>query len=269
MDKTSLGRSKLAVMVVSCDKYADLWRPFFILFRRFWPGCPYKIYHVSNFSEIEEEGVVSLLVGEDLSWSDNLIKALNFIEEEYVFMIIDDLFPIKAVCIESLQEIFAWIVSEKPDYVSLNPVPGPDMPYNNHVGIVSPGMLYRTATVMTIWKKTVLLDLLKPGENAWEFELYGTVRSDKYVEFYSTHRLLFPFVNGVIKGKWQRSALKRLQALGVPIQLEKRKIMTVWETIKLHSQFVRSGCLRLLSPRYRRQVKDLVSRGRCNYSLLK
>lgn len=269
MTKYPSNNLQLAIIVVSCDNYSDLWQPFYTLFRRFWPWCPYKIYHVSNFLENRAEGVVSLLVGEDLSWSDNLIQALDLIEEEYVFMMIDDLFLIQEVCSEGLQEVFAWISRDKPDCVRLNPVPQPDMPYNKTVGIVLPGTLYRTATVMTIWKKTVLLDLLKPGENAWEFEQYGSVRSDKFSGFYSTHYLLLPFINGVIKGKWRRSAVNLLKSLGIPIQFERRKLMTAWETIKFHVQIMRSRCLRCLPSRYRRQIKELLLRGKYDYSLLK
>jgi len=269
MEQNSPDPAQLAVLVVSCDNYADLWRPFFALFRHFWPDCPHRIYHVSNFCLIKEEGVTPLAVGEDHSWSDNVIKALGSVDEEYVLMMIDDLFLTGEICREELQDLFAWIANERPNYVRLNPVPGPDLPHNRQVGVVSPGTLYRTGTVLTVWKKSVLLDLLKPGENAWEFELYGTMRSDRYGGFYSTHRLLLPFVNGVIKGKWQRPAVKRLQALDIQLDLKKRKVMTLWETMMLHSQLLRSKGLRCLPPRCRRQVKEIFSRGRCNYSLLK
>lgn len=39
----------VAVVVASCDAYADLWEPFFRLFRRYWPDCPYPVYLGSNF----------------------------------------------------------------------------------------------------------------------------------------------------------------------------------------------------------------------------
>jgi hypothetical protein len=34
---------RIAIPVVSCDKYSDLWQPFFALFDRFWPDCPLDI----------------------------------------------------------------------------------------------------------------------------------------------------------------------------------------------------------------------------------
>lgn len=269
MKLTSKNPLNLAVLVVSCDNYSDLWQPFFTLFKRFWPDCPYKIYLLSNFKEYNEEGVTPILVGEDFSWSDNLIKALTLIDEEYVLMFIDDLFLIHQIQSNQLKEVFNWIATEKPNYVRLNPLPKPDLPYNDYVGLISPGTLYRTATVMTVWNKKLLSNLLRPGENAWEFEVHGTVRSDDYEGFYSVWQVMMPVVNGVIKGKWQRSVIKRLHALGISLQLENRRTMTLGETMRFYFVVVRSKALRLFPPGYRRFLKDLLSRGQCNYSLKK
>lgn len=257
----------LAVLVVSCDSYCDMWQPFFMLFKRFWPDCPYKVYLLSNHHSINEEGIIPVLVGEDHSWSDNLIKALDAIEEEYILMLIDDLFFTNYVQQESIQEVFAWIIRMKPNYVRFYPKPKPDKTYNNQVGIVSPGTLYRTATVISVWKKIVLLDLLKPGENAWDFEVYGAIRSDKYEGFYSTWKVLIPVVNGVIKRKWQRSAIKRLESLGVPLQLNKRKIMTLYETIVFFVVVMRNWVLQRFPSHYQRRIKNLFTLRQCKRSL--
>lgn len=265
----SLNPLQMAVLVVSCDSYADLWNPFYTLFWRFWPSCPYKIYHVSNYHEIREQGVVPLAIGEDHSWSDNVIKALAQVEEEYVLMMIDDLFLIAPPRHEELNQVFDWVGREKPNYLRLNPVPPPDFTCNPIVGGVSPGSLYRNGTVFSVWRKEVLLDLLRPGESAWDFELYGTIRSDRWDRFYSTHKSLFPFVNGVIKGKWRRSALRTLRSVGVNPKLDARKVMTIKDTVLLNFQLVRSRALRCLPSGCRRSVKKFFSRKGSGYSLLK
>ena len=40
-------KNKFAILIVSCDKYSDLWDPFFKLFFKFWPDCPFNIYLLS------------------------------------------------------------------------------------------------------------------------------------------------------------------------------------------------------------------------------
>lgn len=267
MSLSSQSSLKLAILVVSCDNYCDMWEPFFMNFWRFWPNCEYKIYLLSNYYKTNQKRVIPILVGDDHSWSSNLLKGLDEIEEEYVFMIIDDIFFSDFVPQENLKKVFAWIYKIKPNYLRLNPRPKPDKPYSNQFGIVSTGSLYRTATVLSIWKKTVLLDLLKSGESAWDFEIYGSIRSDKYDNFYSTWQVLIPFKNCVIKGKWQRSTFKYFESHGISIHLNRRKVMTLRETL-VHYVFVfRNRVLEWFPYLLRRRIKDIFSHGRSKYSL--
>jgi hypothetical protein len=112
----------------------------------------------------------------------------------------------------------------------------------------------------------VLIDLLKCGETAWDFEIFGSVRSDKYENFYSTWKECFPVTNGVIKGKWQRSADRNLQALNIGVDFVRRPIMTHKETLLFFLKRKRSALLNLLPARHRQWVKNAFVRGRYNYS---
>jgi len=83
---------KFAVLVVSCDNYSDLWEPFFELFWRFWPDCPFNVYLLSNKINADIPRVKNLLVGDDISWSDNLRKGISQLKEKYILLFIEDLF---------------------------------------------------------------------------------------------------------------------------------------------------------------------------------
>jgi hypothetical protein len=257
----------MAVLVVSCDNYADLWAPFFTLFARFWPDCPHKVYLLSNFKKYNDENIIPLAIGKDLSWSDNLISALDLIDEEYVLLFIEDLFLVNPVKSDKLQELFSWMARAKPNYVKLSRLPKPDAPHNALVGVVSPGTLYRASTVMTVWKKEILKGLLAPGENAWEFEVNGTERSNQFGDFYGAWRQLMPVYNCVIKGKWRRSAIKLLASLGATLQLEQRKTMTLAETVVFHLVVARSKGLQLFPTGCRKFIKTLFSPGASKYGL--
>lgn len=145
------------------------------------------------------------------------------------------------------------------------PTRGPDKQYNKLVGVVSKGTIYRASTVLSVWKRNVLEDLLKSGESAWEFEIYGTARSDKFGDFYSTWENYFPVINGVIKGKWQRSAVNKLQSLGLFISLKGREIMTTKESIGFFFKKERASLLNLFPPNYRRKIKDFFLIGGYKY----
>lgn len=258
-------KNKFAILVVSCDKYSDLWNPFFKSFFRFWPDCPFNIYLLTNYEFVDILQVKNLLIGDDISWSDNLYKALNYLKEDYIFLFLDDLFLLDFVKTDEVLRLFTWIIESNANYVRINPSPKPNKRYNELVGIVSKGTIYRTSTVMAIWKKNILLNLLKNGENIWDFEIYGSIRSDSYDAFFCTWKKYFFIINTVIKGKWMRSAIKELKSLGIEIDLSKRKVMTFEETIKYYFSRKRSGLLKLFPAKYRRKLKDLVLRGKYNY----
>lgn len=264
-----LATERTGLLVVSCDKYSDLWRPFFELFRRFWPSCPLRTYLLSNTIGSDLPGVSNVLVGPDRSWSDSLQRALKQLEHEYVFMFLDDLFLRGPVKQDEVLKVLQWTVESGANYVRLSRSPKPDRPHNGMVGLVAPGAIYRASGVLSVWRRTVLLELLVPGENAWDFEVFGSVRSDQYEGFYATWEAYVPVINGVIKGKWCRRALRTLRALGVEPDLTRRPVMTLAETAAERLRKVRHGLFYQLVPsRHRRRVKHALLRGEYSYHSL-
>jgi hypothetical protein len=254
-------KDQLAVLVVSCDKYADLWKPFFECFKRFWPDCPFNVYLMSNKKPLDVAGVKNILTGDDLSWSDSMLAGINQLKEEYVLLFLDDLFLYKAVDTGEILRLVNWAVESKADYLRMNPMYNKaDTPFNESVGIISKNGIYRTSTVMSMWKKTVLTSLLKPGESAWDLEVRGAARSDIYDGFYAAWNNNFPIINTVIKGKWSRRALKKMRSLNITIDLASRKVMTAKEETVYSLKHVRSYILSCLPVKYRKAIKKFFSR---------
>lgn len=254
-------KDRLVILVVSCDKYSDLWKPFFSLFWRFWPDCPFDVYLLSNNINPAIPQVKSLLVGDDISWSDSLQKGVSLLKEDYILLLLDDLFLRESVNTKEVLEVFRWVVESDINYVRMNPMRNkPDKPLNESIGILSKGVIYRTSTVVSVWKKNVLLDLLKDGESAWDFELYGSIRSDKYDRFYASWKDCLPITNAVIKGKWHKGTVRRLKSLDIEIDLTSRKIMTFSEIIIQYLRILRSWVLSVFPAKYRRRVKSFILR---------
>jgi hypothetical protein len=255
--KTCL-EGKLAILVPSCDRYSDLWNPFLTLFWKFWPDCPLPVYLLSNFASVADDRVRTLPVGEDVSWSDNLAKALDRLNYEYILLFLDDLFLTSHVDTKTVLGILDWAVQSKVNYLRFNPSPKADRYHNDITGVVSPGTVYRTATVMSVWRKDVLLSLLRPGENAWDFEIKGSIRSDEFDGFFSTWEKHFPVINGVIKGKWLPSAARTLEKLGVEIDLTSRPVMSRTRAMVHFCKQQRSSLLKILPSKYRRSVRYFI-----------
>uniref|UniRef100_A0A7C3MPT4 Glycosyltransferase family 2 protein n=1 Tax=Dictyoglomus thermophilum TaxID=14 RepID=A0A7C3MPT4_DICTH len=254
-------KKEVVVVVSSCDKYSDLWDPFFKLFFKFWKDCPFNVYLISDKIILDLPRVKVLTSGSSLSWSETLINVLTYLDEDYIFLILEDLFLIDYVNSKSVLEIMSWAIDYNVNYLRLYPSPKPDIYFNNLVGVIKKGSIYRASTIFSLWKKEVLLDLLRPGENAWEFEIYGSERSDKYDSFYCTWDRYFKFVNGVVKGKWDRRAINKLLELGVEIDLSRRKVMSLSEQVKYEFKEKVSIIFKKVVPsKYRRRIRKLFKR---------
>lgn len=246
-----------AMLIVSCDKYQDLWNSCIVLLRKFWKDCPFKVYLLSNNIKANFTDVISICVGNDHSWSESLQNALHQIPEKYVLLYIEDLYLIGHVQSDKIVQLLEWAIEHDINYLRLNPTPAPDIPYNDDLGIISKGSVYRSSVVFSVWKKELLSKLLIQGENAWEFEEIGTVRSDDYDGFYASTKELIPACNTVIKGVWEKEALKKITKLGLKPDLAKRRAMNATENLVWKLKTVRTAIFLSIPPRFQRRVKAL------------
>ena len=88
--------NKCSVIISSWDGYADLWEPFFTLFFRYWPDCPYPVYLVTSYKTYNDNRVISIAVGEHKGWASNIRKVLAKIATPYVICSHEDYFFFKA-----------------------------------------------------------------------------------------------------------------------------------------------------------------------------
>jgi hypothetical protein len=248
----------VAVLVVSCDKYADLWQPFFDLFFRYWSDCPYQVYLLSNTAIADIAGVKGIPIGPDTSWSDNLLQALAQIEEDYVFLFLEDLLLTGPVDTAAVETVVGWFVSSQGNYIRLNGFPPPDVALTETVGTVAPDTIYRTATVLSVWRRQILAELLRPGESAWDFETAGSVRSEAYDGFYSARRNYIPVMNAIIKGKWQRTALRKTNSLCIGFEVGARPILNRREQAALWLRIRGNRLLYWLPVAWRKPIRKFI-----------
>jgi hypothetical protein len=244
---------KVAIIIPSCDKYADLWNPFFASLRIMWPECPFVLYLISNHLVCQIPNVNTINVGEDKTWSANLITALEQIQHEYIFLFIDDLFLSKAINHYAIINMINHCVDNSWDYLRFNPTPGPETVdvKENNIGKIWPGDLYRASTVLSLWKKSVLLDILSADENAWDFELSGSQRTDKYINWFASSKWMMPYENIVIKGKIDPVAFRIIESTGIYIKTS-RPVMSFIGQVIYNFKKIRSS-LMFLVPRSKRK----------------
>lgn len=243
------------LLVLSCDEYADLWLPFFSVLDRCWPNCPLPIVFVSNEKSLSHAGVRQIQVGPERSWSDTLLTALTQLTTEYVVLWQEDQFPIDVIDTAEVMGDIEWLDARHGNYLHLNPNPRPQKGVDAGHGEVLPGQAYRVSVMPTIWRTSALKRLLVSGETGWDFENYGSVRSDDMTGFYACTHFTIPLVNGVVKGKWVPWRVSRLVSLGVALDLDARQVMGWQDTVRLRLAIARSKVFSLIPWKWRRRVK--------------
>mgnify|MGYP001243266309 CR=1 FL=1 len=223
--KGMLPQADVAVVVLSCDRYRDLWRPFFELFFRNWAGCRYPVYLFSNQIRCPDARVVTILSGEDRTWSESIKRCLEQLHHRHVWLFFDDVFLDRPVDEAKLRRLEDFVAVRDPEYLRFRKYPKPDKRIDRHFGRCREGVLYRTS-IFAIWKRATLIELLDASESAWEFEHNSVARSSAYSGFYGTYDEYFSYVHGIEKGIWTRDAVQDLRGMSVEPDLTARLQMT-------------------------------------------
>lgn len=253
MDTTDINH-KIALVIPSCDQYSDVWQTLFQALRKFWPENALPAYLITNHLSPVIEGVRVLNVGDDVSWSDNLGNALERIAEDYVFLNMDDLILCERVDHDRFSAIAKELVARQGNYLRVNPWPkGVDV--GDILDAVPAGDVYRTSVVFSIFRKDVLKAILRPGESAWDFERYGSVRSDGFGAWFVGKNWLLKYVNLVIQRKVDPRAVATLARCGVGYRVQ-RPVWSGLQMLKLLAREKRSVVFGMLPRWSKRGIRD-------------
>ena len=223
--------NNIALLISTYDNSEDLWKLLEKTYLRYWHDISMPIYLTTNHKIFHSQLFTSLAIGEELSWSDNLIKSLNKIKEEYVLLTFDDLFLTEKVDNQLIEALMSRAISSRFNYLQFYRSTSNGNRVDNLIFRKSKKTRYRNSTIWSFWKKDVLLELLQKNEDAWEFERDGNLRSYKYNGFYSTRRNVIPFVNGIVKGMWNPLAVNKLEKLGFS-ESSNREVLSLMDTFK-------------------------------------
>ena len=226
-------QSLVTILVSSCDRYSDLWLPFFNLYKRFFPAAT-RIFLINEKKSFDFENVVSLKLGGDKDWSSLLVEALENVSTEYVLFTLEDFFIYKPVDLIKLGSLIELMNGHKLNMIRLVRRPGSNIPSHISSKLMSipPGADYRVSTQVALWKVSILKSILKNGESAWEFEINGTKRAMKYVGFFCVSTDAFPYKHHVVeRGKWFPWSAYYYSRMKIGVDLNSRSVMSLFECI--------------------------------------
>jgi hypothetical protein len=215
--------SNLAFLILTCDKYKDLWSGYFHQFEKYY-DINIPVYFGTN--ELIPNNIspkIHLIrSGPDVSWGLSFINIISQIKEEYILVTLEDLYFCSHINHELMSKVQDIINGQElirhlkySGYIrgSEYPIPG--------VSILEADTPYRV-TLCGIWQKNYLQSIIHPDENPWQFEIEGSVRTKMDDGFFALDEPLFKTVNLVEKGFWIRKSIKWAIKHKIPIDPNSR-----------------------------------------------
>ena len=237
-------QSNVTVLVNSTDSYADAWAPFFQLFATYWPDCPYPIVLNTEkkvftwpgvpitASQVEREWMLS----RPPTWSECLQRCLERIETPLILYLQEDYFLNARVETAQLEEFAAYLLTHGYAHIGLTHF-GSHGPFHQTahplLWEVDRRAAYRISLQAGLWNVQALARQLRPHENPWQLESYGSRRAgrgtDRYLAvnrhvFNDRARRIFPYQpTGIVGGAWCREVVVDLfRTHGIEVDFTQR-----------------------------------------------
>lgn len=186
-----MGTSKSAfdencvIVINSCDAYSDVWPLFFAAFKERWPNCPYRLVLNTESRTFSDPAIrLSSHVLKDeqqgIEWGGRLLATLADLSSEYVLMLFDDFVLEQPVDATAIDRCLEWMSSD-PSVAAfyLSNVPGDNQASEAYEGFEEIPRLtnYRLNSAPALWRRQDLMQLTRPDDNPWIWELFGTSRT--------------------------------------------------------------------------------------------
>jgi hypothetical protein len=239
--------NEVAVLVLTCDKYADIWPVFYSFFFKYWPACPYKIYNASNYQGFSHPKVSNMLSNQVSDWSTEVKAILKQIPEKYLIVLLEDYLIYKPVDENAVKETLSIMEENNALFLKLGCFPrkyNPLFEYDKLPGSALVGKIrnkqpFKINLQVGIWNKELLNGLLREGEDPWKFEVNGSERADEipnpclcFIEDPKKNYVHGPityFCTALSRGVWMRDAIELCKKENIPVEIHNRKVETKFE----------------------------------------
>lgn len=234
--------NKLAMLVLSCDGYSDLWDDFFNLRDKYWADCSYKWYLVTESKDYQRDGVEVIKCGKELNWAGRFRYAINLINAEYYGLFLEDYFITETIDTKLIDSLIDIMGRYDVSLLNMSDVFGTILNMKNkqylmeHLIRIPNNKLYGVSTASAIWRHDFLANKLGNYDySAWQFEVdrfndaqsengYGGVLlCDDRMPF---HVSTIPVVT---QGMYTPASIRYFKKKGVIINGSGRKVMSEWQ----------------------------------------
>ena len=249
---TTIKKKNITVILTSSDRYSDAWMPFFRCWDTYCANLdfPVVINSETKVFETDNPNITTYLGKKNMPWSKRLKNCLKTIKTEYVLLCLEDYFIQSPVddrvfntALKTMEEdkrigVIQFAIDIPCRYdkeIIINnyfsPVPAIKTNRKTHNG--------RIYCVLSLYRAKYLNKLLVSSESPWEFEVYGTLRSQFFKEKVYRERedhircfnyLIEPrYGYGISRGKWLPKNKELFEKLNIDVDFNNLGILSVDE----------------------------------------
>ena len=230
------------IMLCSCDAYEDFWDPFFILLERYWPEAKNYPFILNTESKVyQREGwniqcFQMFKPGQKVSYGTRIIRHLDMIKTEFVFIMLEDFF-FRSRVDQSKVDYYVNAIRTHKDISCFNfsCMEQPGIASEEFEGFqeLHPICHYRLNLQAAIWRVKEMRRYWKPGADPWGWETYATRKTDctknKFYFYQKNENVLFDYGRkpgltwGSVRGLWCRDDVVPLfEKEGIEVDFESR-----------------------------------------------
>lgn len=207
------------IVVMSCDKNEDLWKPFYLCMEKYWKNHPEIIYSTETKVNPYYKTICrNLSINQ---WTRRVYETCKLLDCKHVLLMVDDVFIRDYVC-NTLVEVLCGFVSG--GYAGLNMEKCFDMydqPLTEKIMIRNQCGKYKTSLMCQLWQRNIILELFNIDLNPWDFE---KLNNGRYYRFLISR--FGDFINwgyqdrkwfGIKGGKWCKEIKEFFDKEGIEI----------------------------------------------------
>lgn len=223
--------SKCIVLVTSCMKYGDVLCNFEILFRRYWPDCPFRVWLNIDEEWKDRTGLYDRIIVSH--HPENLVRMREVpFDTPYVIVMQDDHFLIAPV--DNGKVLNALSLAEKYHTGNLRLIQDPRtdeiFSEKDNLREYKPGAAYRISARGGLWDTEYFKKFINEFRDFWEMERRGQSFSESLPQkVLCTSGRVLPMIDAVHKGKYEEFVRDILEANGLQAG---RPVLTARERLK-------------------------------------
>lgn len=225
-------KQNVKILISSCDKYRDAWYPFFSLIKINGKElCDYQFILLTESETFEFPGLdIKVINIPEKSWGKRMLRAVDIIEAEYIFLLLEDFFLDKPFNNEKFEEVLKYM--ECHSDIGMTHITQTKKPHEETSDIMFERKYEVLNIVITaaIYRKNFLKKVLRANDTPWDYETYAGTRAqhlkqrvmqynEKYPEIFSYNHNLYDGT-AIARGKWMRNTKQLFESYGIEVNYD-------------------------------------------------